>query len=511
MIFHSILFPKVQDRLKDEAFDAPVFVVDLNLDQIIHAITAGKEEYNLDPFFCAPLQDTDAITYRHEVMQDLENPVLFGYIKGFAHKMHTMREDLAQAEKLHYRYQKEAWFLDIVKVYCDTVNCLVRDLSSADLKSRGFLAFREYLAKYAESDPFTSLLEQTKKLKADLSTIRYCILIKDGGFTVSRYQSELDYSVEVEATFEKFKQGAVTEYRVKFDSWPNMNHVEAKVLDFVAELHPKMFSELDNYCARNGNYLDQTIAGFDREIQFYIAYLEYIATFKRRGLAFCYPQVSKTCKEVHAYDAFDLALAHKLIKESSSVVCNDFYLKGKERLFVVSGPNQGGKTTFARTFGQLHYLAGIGCPVPGREAQLFLFDKLFTHFEKEENLKTLRGKLQDDLVRIHLILDEATPGSIVIMNEIFTSTTLQDAVFLSEKVMARIMALDLLGVWVTFIDELASFGEQTVSMVSTIVPENPMQRTYKIIRRPADGLSYAMSIAEKHRVTYDCIKDRVKQ
>lgn len=511
MAFHSILFLKAQDCPKEETFDAPVFFVDLNLDQIIDAITAGKDEYNLDPFFCTPLQDTDSVTYRHEIMQDLENPVLFGHLKIFAQKMHAMREHLAQAEKLYYKYQKEAWFLDVVASYCDAINCLVRDLSSMDLKSRGFLAFREYLAKYAESDRFTSLLAQTKKLKADLSAIRYCILIKDGGFTVSKYESEVDYSAEVEATFEKFKQGAVTDYRVKFDSWPNMNHVEAKVLDFVAELHSEIFTELDRYCARNGNYLDEKVAVFDREIQFYLAYLEYAATFKRRGLAFCYPQVSKTCKEVHVYDAFDLALAHKLIKTSTSVVCNDFYLKGKERLFVVSGPNQGGKTTFARTFGQLHYLAGLGCPVPGREAKLFLCDRVFTHFEKEENLKTLRGKLQDDLVRIHHILDEATPDSIVIMNEIFTSTTLQDAVFLSEKVMARIVALDLLGVWVTFIDELASFGEQTVSMVSTIVPENPTQRTYKIIRRPADGLSYAMSIAERHRVTYEWIKERVKQ
>ncbi len=510
MTFHSILFERTEDSSKKETLEAPIFFVDLNLDQIIDAITDGRQEYDLKPFFYTSLNDIDAITYRHEIMRDLENKILFEHIQSFAQKMRAMREHLTQASKFSYKYQKERWFLDAVEMYCDAVHGLAHDLTLVDVQSRGFLAFREYVTDYANSGRFTSLLAETKKLKADLSAVKYCLLIRGNRIKVRKYESEIDYSANVEETFAKFKQGTVKDYRFKFPTWLDMDHVEAQILDLVARLYPDTFLHLDDYCAKNGKYLDETIAIFDREIQFYMAYLEYIAIIKRGGLKFCYPQISNTWKEVYDYEGFDVALAYKLMTENSSVVCNDFSLKGKERIFVVTGPNQGGKTTFARTFGQLHYLASIGCPVPGREAQLFLFDKLFTHFEKEENIKDLRGKLQDDLVRIYHILNQATPNSIIIMNEIFTSTTVNDALFLSKKIIEKILQLDVLCVWVTFIDELTSFSEKTVSMVSTVVPENPAVRTYKIVRRPADGLAHALAIAEKYRLTYLYVKERLK-
>ena len=512
MSFMSILFNEQTNLLRAEHAEIPPFFVDLNLDQVIDAISADWKEYNLKPFFYFKPDNIDAIRYRQEVFQDLENVTLFKHVRFFTERMREVRKHLIMKDKLHYHYQKEIWFLYAVEIYCDSIKHFVEDLSSSEsLNSRGFLAFREYLNNYTASVNFTTLSEELNRIKVDLANVKYRVIIKSNSFTVQNYETEIDYSAEIEETFEKFKQGAVKNYLVKYKSSPeDMNHIEYQILDFVAQLNPELFSRLDNIIIRNVNFIDETIAAFDREIHFYISYLEHIEKFKLNKLQFCYPNVVSESKEIFDYEGFDLALAQKLFEENAQIVCNDFFLKGKERIIVVTGPNQGGKTTFARTFGQLHFLANIGCPVPGREAQLFLFDKIFTQFERVEKVENLRGKLEDDLKRILSILEQATPQSVIIMNEIFNSTTLQDMTLLSKKVLEKIVELDLLCAWVTFIDELASFNEKTVSMTSMVDPIDPALRTYKVIRRSADGLAYAMAIAEKYRLTYNHIKERIE-
>ncbi|MFA5328607.1 MAG: hypothetical protein WC384_12520 [Prolixibacteraceae bacterium] len=140
--FISILFHPLESAVKNGLPVAtPDYFGDLNLDQIVSVFTTGKEEYNLKPFFYAPLSTTDGIRYRHEVMRDLENDELRNRLETFALNMRTMREQFAQIEKLYFKYQKERLFLDVVELYCDTVDNLMLDLSNLPLKSEGLKSF----------------------------------------------------------------------------------------------------------------------------------------------------------------------------------------------------------------------------------------------------------------------------------------------------------------------------------------------------------------------------------
>jgi hypothetical protein len=507
----SVLFPAEESIPITLSNSPPDYFGDLNLGQIVTSITRGKTEYCLEPYFFSPLHNVAAVEFRQEVMREVQNPAIKTIISNFAQTMRRSREQRERERKSYYRRQQEAWFLDAVALYCQAVDLLAKEFIQDRLSSPVFVGLSDYLRAYVDFKAFDAPLRETNELKSEVAAIQYVIDIRDGSFTVRRYESEPNYSIEIEEVFAKFKRGGVKSYLVEFIETNEMNHIEAKVLDFVAELYPELFKQLTSYRGRHADsFLDQGVAIFDREIQFYIAYLDHLAPLVNIGLSVCYPTVTKQDKEVFALGTVDLALADKLASHSVLPVENDFYLSGEERVLVVTGPNQGGKTTFARMFGQVHYLASLGCPIPGKKARLFLCDRIFTHFERRENINDQHSKLEHDLVRIREILRSATTDSMIIMNESFSSTALADAIWLGRQALENLVDLGGLAVCVIFVDEWASERPGVVSLVGTTEAiEAGFKPTFKIMRGPANGLALAMAVASKYKLTYDRLAERI--
>jgi len=288
-----------------------------------------------------------------------------------------------------------------------------------------------------------------------------------------------------------------------------MNPVEQRVLECVAKLYPGPFADLEQFFRRHQHFIEPTVSRFDCEIRFYLTYLAFVERFTAAGVSFSYPKVTDTPGTLSAETACDLALAIKTEGEQTALVGNTFHLSGAERVLVVTGPNQGGKTTFARTIGQCAYLASLGCPVPATGAAFMLPDAIYTHFDRQETLATPHGKLHDELVRIRDILSRATAASLIIMNESFSSTTVSDALQIGTDIIRRIIEKDSTAVYVSFLDELTRADPACVSMVGEVAADDPTRRTFTFTRRPADGLAYAAALATKHGLTYAILRQRI--
>ncbi|HTT73812.1 MAG TPA: DNA mismatch repair protein MutS [Thermoplasmata archaeon] len=482
---------------------------DLQLEPVFGAVVQGREEYDLLPIFRAPSGDLGVVEFRQAVFRDLERPAVRTAFEGFAGSLRSVRRSLALAQRLPVPYQGARWFLDAVREYVAAARRLSAALAAAEPRSRGLRELGEFLTEYLATAKFLRLAEESDRRGAAIAALRYTLRIEESRVTVGAFAGQAPFSAEVAATFARFPSGARERGTRAPRERPEMDPVEEAVQARVALLFPREFAELAAFRDREREFFDPTVARVDREIQFYLAWLDHVRRLTERGVPFCYPSLSERSKEERVLDAVDLALVGTRADPATTVVANDVAFHGAERILVVTGPNNGGKTTYARMVGQLHYVAQLGAPVPAREASLLLVDRVLTHFERGEPTADLRGNLLDELVRVHELLAVATDRSLLVLNETFGSAALEDALFLGREVLERIARRDALAVFVTFLDELAALGPATASLGSVVSPEHPEARTYRFRRQPATGQAYALALAERHGLTYEALRRRL--
>jgi hypothetical protein len=502
MRFESILFATTSGDESGDALAAPECLTDLGLDQFIERLSRGREGYRLAALFHQPLACAGLIAYRQAVMQDIATAGVHEALDRFTRTMRQRQRELAQAAAMNDRLQAQRWQLEAAASYRRAVNELRAALDGVSLASAGLMAFRDYLNAYACSEDFLAFCQSLDRVTAALDAVHYTVLIEDDAVEVRAFAGEADYLAEIEAAFAGLGPASQSpaEPADRKDTL-GLNVIEAGILDRVAALFPEAFDQLAAFCRDEATHLDPTLARFEREVGFYLAYRELMTRLEADGVAFCYPELVTDKGAIRAEGVGDIALAAGLAGSGEAIVTNDFAYEGRERVLVVTGPNQGGKTTFARSVGQLHYLAALGLPVPAREARLLHVDAVLTHFDREEAISEQQGRLEADLWRTRAILDRAGPHTLVILNELFQSTQAGDAAALTRRLLTRLVERDALTVCVTFAAEAAAGEPAWVTMVSTRDPDDPQQPAYGVVRRQPDGRAHAETLAARHGLT----------
>ncbi len=123
---------------------------------------------------------------------------------------------------------------------------------------------------------------------------------------------------------------------------------------------------------------------------------------------------------------------------SGVYVPNDAELSGEARVLVLTGPNMAGKSTYIRQVALITLLAQTGSFVPAAEAHIGLVDRIFTRVGLQDDLATGQSTFMVEMVETAAILNQATPRSLVILDEIGRGTSTYDGLSIARSVIEHL-------------------------------------------------------------------------
>jgi len=249
----------------------------------------------------------------------------------------------------------------------------------------------------------------------------------------------------------------------------------------LSDLRDQAINDVADALARSADHILSFFVMVRAELAFYVGCLNLRQQLAARGqgVAFPVPEAAGTAV-LTAEGLYDASLA---LMTDKAVVGNNVGVDGK-RLIIVTGANQGGKSTFLRSIGQAHLMMQAGMFVAAGEYRGTISRSVFTHFKREEDAGMESGKLDEELARLSAIVDAITPGSLLLSNESFAATNEREGSEIGRRVIRALVDEGVTVIAVTHLFDLASgfYREQLPEAVFLRAERLPDgERTYRIV------------------------------
>ncbi len=256
------------------------------------------------------------------------------------------------------------------------------------------------------------------------------------------------------------------------------------------------------------------------EIIFYVRWSELIDKIIAKGMPVCKAEILPPDDRKCSFkEIYNLKLAINNVNgDRINIITNDIDFDDNSRIFILTGPNRGGKTIFTQAVGLAMLLAQWGIYVPAAGARLSPCDNVFTHFPADENDTVDLGRLGEESKRLSEIFEIATSRSFMLLNESLATTSVAEGLFIAKDVVKAMRFLGVRCIFNTHMHELArsldelNNGVEGGSRVESLVTGvHQGERSFKVTVSPPQGVSYAKDIAKKYGVTFDQIKTHLEQ
>ncbi|NDJ78113.1 MAG: hypothetical protein GYB65_17835 [Chloroflexi bacterium] len=530
---------------------------DLDLDRIITALSAGYEDYTRDirAILLDLCDDPRVIAYRQDVLADLlDDPDL-------ARRLDDLLPTNIELDRFHYAARhgqtdlhEVLWRIGQLESYVETVEGLHAVFEGTRVQSAGLRQLHDLVVGVRADETFQHLLadlpEMVRKVR-NIGSITLGINLDDRlrpveatllsinaetfggdmggpsflemlfGWTSDRREwSGIAPLHTVKRAMEQAQAGP----HARDLANPMLHPLFRDLADILKQTSRPVARALQRY----NHTKTQFLGALKSELAFFLGAARLVQRLADSGLPVCAPEIASQARRVCTITGvYNVGLALRLLEGrdgrlNGAVITNDTHFGDETgRIFILTGPNQGGKTTFTQAVGIAQVLAQAGLHVPGRAACLSPVDSVYTHFPVEEAPESGAGRLGEEAQRLNDIFARATAHSLILLNESLSSTSAGESLYLARDIVRILRRLGTRAVFATHLHDLAAGVDdlnastpgdsEIVSLVARMHEDGAMRQTYEIAPGPPRGRSFAREIAARYGISYEQLDDLLRR
>lgn len=531
---------------------------DLSLDLLSETLSEEKTETAVIYYYLTHLcEDAAVARYRNEIFEDiLTFPEIREKMQDVLQKIDFLRQfgsfqkitDASGVWDLVHRMGE-------MEEYLMSVEAIYETLTNTPIKSEGLKNLRDYTRSLYEESGFAALKKDITELKKETSEIKSVTLgvnlndrfepnsvgivsVNSKYYTkssvISHFNDFLSGPDKQSFTYDPSRSehfGATTQAPDLLPGIPltslamlgredRGNDVIRSMDRAMAHMIGKIVRKLKSVISRHVNVSTEVITKMIPEFMYYIRFAEYVEKMQAVGFTFCAPQVLPAEeRKLQTEGLCNLKLANEIRihpegRTAKDVIGNDLDFSAEHRIYILTGANRGGKTTFTQAVGLAFVLAQGGIRVPAASFTYSPVDNIFTHYPADENETMDLGRLGEETKRFRELYQQATARSLLLLNESFSTTSYEEGYYIARDVVRALKYLGVRTIYNTHMHKLASEidvlnrEETAEDMAASLVSQSKDgERSYRIVIAPPEGLSYAKDIAEKYGVTFEQLRD----
>jgi hypothetical protein len=447
---------------------------DLELNTLFDAMAGGDQFlYEVaERAVLSSLQDPEAICYRQQVLTDcLQQPAVVRELYGIAVEAIQRERKIwgvfmnSPDTILHHSLQVLELFVGILKRLRAIANS-----QAGSFRSEGFTRFFSMLATELDDEYFLTVEAHLQELRFRRGVLLSAELGKGNKGTryVLRRAPELSWR-------ERLGFGTRSGYSFTI---PDRDENGFRALE---DMRARGINQVANALAQSTDHILSFFAMLRAELGFYVACLNLQERLADKGESTCFPEpVAPGPRALAAHGLYDVCLALRI---RAGVVGNELDADDRS-LVMITGANQGGKSTFLRSVGVAQLMLQCGMFVGANSLRAGIVDGVFTHFKREEDATMESGKLDEELGRMSEIADAIAPNSLLLCNESLAATNEREGSEIARQVIRALLDSGVVVFFVTHLFDLANgfYQEELATALFLRAERQPDgRRTFRLV------------------------------